>query len=94
MKTNTQMLLFTICAALPAASSLAESSPGGAASADAPPPDVVRRFDINVNGKLDPEELAKWKAETEKNAQDKAARAAKKEKDAAEKKKKKKNNGD
>ncbi len=88
METNINVLCFAICAALSATISFAESTPGGGAPADAPPPDVVRRFDANVNSKLDPEELAKWKAETEKNAQEKAARAAKKEKEAAERKKK------
>jgi hypothetical protein len=90
MKTHTKLLCLAVTALGLAALARAESASGP----NTPPPDVLRRFDANVNGKLDPEELAKWKAEEEKNAQSKAARLAAKEKKEAAKKKKNKKKDD
>lgn len=88
MKHYTHVLRLAALALGFTALSHAESSSAGSAPANDTPPDVLRRFDANVNGKLDPEERAKWQAEEEKNAQSKAARLAAKEKKEAAKKKK------
>jgi hypothetical protein len=90
MKTKIRLASLAVLALGLTAFARAESSSSDGAGGEKLPPDIVRRFDANVNGKLDPEEVAKWKAEEEKNEKAKAERQAAREKKEAEKKKKKK----